>query len=335
MPDLVSASDQRSWGELLIVDDGLRRQVHLCTPGNNDTSCPIGKKAELAKLASQPLSRDGSPVLAHHARASHGRRPARRRAAAVMARSAGFRPVPPTHPLGARRRQRSVDPLQAVKEASLRALAVARRGGPAEKAQPGASAVDRFLCALTEPDDEVAWPLFKQISLDAPKEPWGEIGMAHVYVRWHIRDQATQAFARALRIDPGNPIALVEQALADRAFGDLVDAATLDEQLAHPRSPTTHALLLLAWRLAEDGGAPKQELQADYQRAARCTPGRSLRGPAVDGRRRRAVGRQGRGDAQSGRGARADEPARSCGTLALKQRALRRANGLTRERRLR
>ena len=96
----------------------------------------------------------------------------------------------------------AVDPLQPLKDAMLRAFAVARRGGPAEKALPGATSLERFVAALSEPSDDISWPLFKQLSLEFPKEPWGEIGMGHVYVRWHIRDQAEKSFARALKIAP-------------------------------------------------------------------------------------------------------------------------------------
>lgn len=158
------------------------------------------------------------------------------------------------------------DPLQAVKDAILRALALARRGGPPEKAQAGDPPADRFICALTEPDDEVAWPLFKQLSLDAPREPWGEIGMAHVYVRWRLRDQAEKAFARAQLIDPQNPITRVEQAIAARAFGDAGAARSFAEQVLARDPRDARALLLLA-QLAEDAGASKEEQKAAYQRA--------------------------------------------------------------------
>ncbi len=112
----------------------------------------------------------------------------------------------------------------------------------------------------------MAWPLFKQLSLDAPREPWGEIGMAHVYVRWRIRDQAEKAFARAQLIDPQNPITRVEQAIAARAFGDPGAAKSFAEQVLARDPRDARALLLLA-QLAEDAGASKEELKAAYQRA--------------------------------------------------------------------
>jgi Tfp pilus assembly protein PilF len=160
----------------------------------------------------------------------------------------------------------AADPLQPVKDAILRAVALARRGGPAEKSQPGAPAVDRFICALSEPNDEVSWPLFKQISLDAPKEAWGEIGMGHVYVRWHLRDQAEHAFARALAIDPQNPVALVERAIGARTFGDTAAAKMQVEQIL-ARDPNDARARLLVAQLSEDANAPVQEQQANYQHA--------------------------------------------------------------------
>ncbi len=148
----------------------------------------------------------------------------------------------------------------------LRAFAVARRGGPPEKALPGATSLERFVAALSEPSDDIAWPLFKQLSLEFPKEPWGDIGMGHVYVRWHIRDQAEKSFARALKIAPQHPIALVERAVSERIFGDATAAKADAEQVLARDANDARALLLLA-QLADDAGANKDELRQAYQRA--------------------------------------------------------------------
>jgi len=233
-------------------------------------------EAAFSSLVSAQVSRDGPGVLATifsvlllalaadpaPADAPAADAPAAGDAAAAAAPShdaPAAKAEPPAAPA-------PVDPLQSVKDAILRALAVSRRGGPAEKALPGATSIERFLAALTEPNDEVAWPLFKQLAIDAPREPWGEIGMAHVYVRWHIRDQADKSFARALKIAPDHPIALVEKAIGERVFGNGV-AAKEDALKVLARDPNDARALLLLAQLAEDAGAPRDELEAAYQAA--------------------------------------------------------------------
>ncbi len=229
--------------------------VHSCTPTHNDTEEARGKKRDAKNL---PDSRFAQPAF--RSILAPVKIPGAILAVALVLASpllADGAPAP--------------DAYGPIKEAVLRSLAIARRGGPAEKAQPGMNAVERFAAALTEPNDESSWPLFKQISLDAPKEPWGEIGMAHVYVRWHLKDQAAQAFNRALALDVQNPVTKMEMAIASRVFGAPDAAKTQAEEILKKDPNDARARLLLA-QLADDAGEPKADVQALYQKALDVYP---------------------------------------------------------------
>ena len=158
------------------------------------------------------------------------------------------------------------DPLQPLKDAILRALGRARRGDPSEAAAQGAAPVGRYLAALGVADDEAAWPLFKQLALEAPREPWGELGQARIYVRWKIADQADAALARALATSPGHQIVLVERAIALRAFGR-AEAARADAAAVLAVDPNDARALMVLAQLAEDAAAPPAEIKISWQRA--------------------------------------------------------------------
>ena len=158
------------------------------------------------------------------------------------------------------------DPLQPVKDAVLRQLSRLRRGDPPEPAPAGASFVDRYLAALGIADDDEAWPVFKQLALEAPREPWGELGQARIYVRWKLPDQASGAFGRAMAYNGTHGVALVERALAFRAFGNPASARSDAEAVLRQDPRDARALMLLA-QLAEDAGASQAEQKAAWQRA--------------------------------------------------------------------
>ena len=175
-------------------------------------------------------------------------------------------PAPPAAATAAPAPAPPADPLQPLKDAILRTLNRARRGDPAEAAAPDAAPVERFLAALGAADDELAWPMFKQLALEAPREPWGDLGQARIYVLWKLVDQADAAFARALGAAPGHPVVLVERAIGHRAFGRAA-AARADASAVLAVDPNdARALLVLAW-LAEDAGAAPAEVKAAWQRA--------------------------------------------------------------------
>jgi hypothetical protein len=157
-------------------------------------------------------------------------------------------------------------PLAPVKAAILRSLARARRGDPPEPAPQGASFVDRYVAALGIADDDEAWPVFKQLSLEAPREPWGELGQARIYVHWKLPDQASGAFGRAMAYAPQHGIALVERAIAYRAFGNPA-AARIDAEAALAQDPHDARALVVLAQLAEDAGAPPAEQKAAWLRA--------------------------------------------------------------------
>lgn len=175
-------------------------------------------------------------------------------------------PPPSAAPEPALAPAQTPDPLAPVKSAILRALARVRRGDPPEPAQQGASFVERYVAALGIADDDEAWPVFKQLSLEAPREPWGELGQARIYVRWKLADQASGAFGRALAYAPQNGVALVERAIAYRAFGNPA-AARADAEAALQQDPHDARALVVLAQLAEDAGAPRAEQKAAWLRA--------------------------------------------------------------------
>lgn len=156
--------------------------------------------------------------------------------------------------------------LEALKQGILHALAVARRG---EEPPPFVAAVapeQKFLAALAVGDDDLAWPLMKRLAVLAPDHPWGEIGMARIYVHWRIQDQASAAFARALKLAAGNPILLVERAAFHRTFGDAL-AARADAESVLAQDPGDARALQLLAQLVEDAGAPQAERKAAWSLA--------------------------------------------------------------------
>jgi tetratricopeptide (TPR) repeat protein len=159
-----------------------------------------------------------------------------------------------------------IDALQSGKDAVLRALARARRAVPPEPLPAGAKAFERFLAALSLADDEAAWPLFKQLAVEVPREPWGEIGQGHVYVHWKLADQADAAFARAEKIDPQNPVLLVERAMGHRAFGRAAQARA-DAEAVLRRDPRDARALAVVAGLLDDAGAPLAQRREAWRRS--------------------------------------------------------------------
>lgn len=166
-------------------------------------------------------------------------------------------------PVGA---QEQAAPAASLQQGILQALARARRGLEPPVAGKKASAEERFLAALAVNDDDAAWPLFKRLAVDFPTSPLGEIGMARVYVRWRIREQAEAAFARAWRLAPGHPVTLVERAIFRRESGER-DAARADAQAALAQDPGDARALAVLAGLFDDAGAPVAERKAAWAEA--------------------------------------------------------------------
>lgn len=71
-----------------------------------------------------------------------------------------------------------------------------------DRAQAAQSLEARYLAAAAIPDEDAAWKAFKAISDDQPKFYWAHAGMAYVYSRWGIRDQAEKELAYAFELGP-------------------------------------------------------------------------------------------------------------------------------------
>jgi len=78
----------------------------------------------------------------------------------------------------------------------------------ASRAQP-ADAVARFLALYARPRDEETWNAFRAMAEKAPSQPWGNLGMARIYLAWGTLDQAERELGRALEVAPENWIAIL------------------------------------------------------------------------------------------------------------------------------
>jgi tetratricopeptide (TPR) repeat protein len=134
------------------------------------------------------------------------------------------------------------------------------RGETTAAASPGAAPLERFLSAYGDADSDAAWKLFKRLQQDEPELPWGETGMGRIYVEWRLWDQAEGAFARALKLSPGFPLALVERALLWRASGQ-PDRAREDARAALLQDPNDARATLVLAELDQDEHLYAQALQ--------------------------------------------------------------------------
>jgi len=124
--------------------------------------------------------------------------------------------------------------------------AAVRRGQSAESMAKYATRVDwegRFLWSWSNPDDQKAWEAFHPPAIQDPPLPWAYAGMARVYLRWKIWDQADATLARALALNPSVAQFWVLKGDLARLRGQAPAAETAYKQ----------ALELYATPFAEDG----------------------------------------------------------------------------------
>jgi Flp pilus assembly protein TadD len=124
--------------------------------------------------------------------------------------------------------------------------AAVRRGQSRESMATYATRVDwqgRFLWAWSNPDDQVAWEAFHGLATQDQALPWAHGGMARVYLRWKIWDQAEATLSRALALNPSVAEFWVLK-------GDL---SRLRGQAAAAEAAYKQALQLYATPFAEDG----------------------------------------------------------------------------------
>jgi Tfp pilus assembly protein PilF len=168
----------------------------------------------------------------------------------------------------------SPEEVQAAKAAVLVALARSRTGDLGARAgevPPGAGAIERFAASYGMGDTEEAWARMRKLQLDDPELPWGETAMGRIYVLWKLRDQAEAAFARALKLQPGFPLAVLERGYGERRFGQLAEARQDAERVLSLDKSDARALLLLA-QLDEDEGAAIGRRKAGYTAAFTRAP---------------------------------------------------------------
>jgi tetratricopeptide (TPR) repeat protein len=160
----------------------------------------------------------------------------------------------------------AIEALLPTVEASL------RRGQSRESMAAYATRVDwvgRLLWAWSNIEDQTAWEAFHTLAIQDPPIAWGYAGMARVYLRWKIWDQAEATVTRALALSPSVAEFWVLKGDVARARGSL-DAAD---------AAYRQALKLYATPFAEDGlgllslGALRpDEARAHFQAAIAIWP---------------------------------------------------------------
>jgi tetratricopeptide (TPR) repeat protein len=88
----------------------------------------------------------------------------------------------------------------------------------ASRAQP-ADVVARFLALSAQPRDEETWNAFRAMAERTPREPWGNLGMARIYLAWGTLDQVERELGRALEVAPDNWIAILLRAQMQEKLG--------------------------------------------------------------------------------------------------------------------
>jgi tetratricopeptide (TPR) repeat protein len=132
-------------------------------------------------------------------------------------------------------------------EAALPAIeASVRRGQSREPMATYATRVDwngRFFWAWSNLEDQTAWEAFHTLAIQDPPLPWGYAGMARVYLRWKIPDQAEATVTRALALNPSVAEFWVLKG----------DVARVQRNLDAADAAYRQALKLYATPFAEDG----------------------------------------------------------------------------------
>jgi tetratricopeptide (TPR) repeat protein len=150
--------------------------------------------------------------------------------------------------------------------------AAVRRGDVAEErrrwseaaARSPRDAPARFLAVYAQPPGEERWAAFKALAKDLPSSALGQIGMGLVYVEWNVADQAEQAVARALAVEPDAWLAVSVRAQAHerRARDDRAAADWRTVLAADPQNPEAHAGLARIARRAGDGAGARASAEA-------------------------------------------------------------------------
>ncbi len=138
-----------------------------------------------------------------------------------------------------------------------------QRRSAASRARP-ADLVARFLALYAQPRDEETWNGFRALAERAPRQPWGNLGMARVYLAWGTRDQVEREVARALEVAPGVWIAVLVRGQMQERLGRT--AAALDDYARvlelDPDNPEAHMGMARLLRKAGDADAAMREAKA-------------------------------------------------------------------------
>ncbi len=162
----------------------------------------------------------------------------------------------------------------------------------AEQAKGSTDPLAQLVVAWSNPDEETAWSELRKLADNDPNNAWPHLGMARIYDRWKVRDQALQELTRAAALSPGlsgmaasfrcdihrhledfaaaskdaaeamnldvsDPMALQCDGLAHRAQGDAKGAIEQLELAAAAQPDLFETALALAELYAQDGDSTK------------------------------------------------------------------------------
>jgi tetratricopeptide (TPR) repeat protein len=132
----------------------------------------------------------------------------------------------------------------------------------------------KFLSVSAQPELDLRWEGYHQLSAEFPRSPLPWLGMGRVYLKWRTWDQAERAIATALQRDPGCwPAVRLRGELRElRAKPELAAADYQAVLKSDPRNPEAHFGLA---RLARARG-DKEEAHAQAAAAleeAQTVPG--------------------------------------------------------------
>ncbi|MFO0583654.1 MAG: tetratricopeptide repeat protein [Anaeromyxobacter sp.] len=163
-----------------------------------------------------------------------------------------------------------------------------RRGDVADERRRWSEAAARapidapaaFLAVYAQPAGEARWGAFKALAKKFPQSALPHVGMALVYVDWNVIDQAEQAVARALSVEPDCWLALYARARAhERKERDEQAASDYRAVLAaDAANPDAHLGLARLARRAGDVEGAKREAEAALAGDARYVPSLELLG---------------------------------------------------------
>lgn len=149
--------------------------------------------------------------------------------------------------------------LREIESAMIRGTLDPLRIGYQQQARerPGDVMLRVYLAWCTMPSDD-AWNQLKGVQSIYPDNPWARLGMARVYLRWKMGDQAVTELAHVLAKDPRFYPAIVTMGEVARAAGRDEEALShFKKALTIHDDPEAHAGI--GWILAKQGDSAGAE----------------------------------------------------------------------------